>query len=159
MRRPPPPSSTSITFKERHGFGPSHRVALVVGQTTINIESNSDQTVLELDNVRHGIIYKHGKPYLRVRANHMSVNTESRATSASPGHRLHVETIGASPHRSFDTTVGRRGTTHCNDLSLAKHVTVNTAGFGTALHRKHDLRREERRRSTSTAIDGPVRFK
>jgi hypothetical protein len=81
--RPPPPTSTSIVFK--NGTATGHRIVSRSWSADYdNIQSNSDQTVLELDNVRNGIIYKKGKPYLRVRADHMGHSTSRR----SRGYRI-----------------------------------------------------------------------
>jgi hypothetical protein len=66
------------------------------------IVSNSDQTQLDLFNVKHAVIYKKGKPYLRIRADRLTVNMLTRDFNAFGA--LHVETIGANPHRAFDTT-------------------------------------------------------
>jgi hypothetical protein len=99
--RPPPPPATSLTFRVGHVTG--HRIATRSWSANFDrIVSNADQTLLDLDNVRDGIIYKKGKPYLHVRAAHMTVNTISRDfTARGP---VHVETVDAKPERSFDTT-------------------------------------------------------
>jgi hypothetical protein len=152
--RPPPPSSTNIVFK--NGTATGHRIVSRSWSADYDhIQSNSDQTVLELDNVRNGIIYKKGKPYLSVRANHMSVNTESRDFNVSGP--LHVETIDAKPHRSFDTTAAAWDDA-LQRLTLSKHVTVNTAGSAPLSigSMTFDVKSGA---IDITAIDGPVRFK
>jgi hypothetical protein len=152
--RPPPPTTTSIVFK--NGTATGHRIVSRSWSADYdNIQSNSDQTVLELDNVRNGIIYKKGKPYLRVRANHMSVNTESRDFNVTGP--LHVETVDAKPHRSFDTTAAAWDNA-LQRLTLSKHVTVNTAGSAPLSigSMTFDVKSGA---IDITAIDGPVRFK
>jgi hypothetical protein len=64
--------------------------------------ANADQTQLELDGVHDGIIYKKGKPYLLVRARHMTVNTITHDFSARGP--IHVETASGNPKREFDST-------------------------------------------------------
>jgi len=66
------------------------------------IVTNSDQTMLDLFDVQHAIIYRKGKPYLTLRAERMTVNTLTRDFSAVG--KLHVETIDAKPRRAFDTS-------------------------------------------------------
>ncbi len=83
--------------------------------------SNADQTVLEIQNVHDGTIFRAGKPYLHVQAAHMSVNTITRDFSiVGP---LHVKTVASTPQRSFDTTSAQ-----WNDsaqlLTLSNHVTI-----------------------------------
>jgi hypothetical protein len=152
--RPPPPTSTTIVFK--NGTATGHRIVSRSWSADYdNIQSNSDQSVLELDNVRNGIIYKKGKPYLRVRANHMTVNTESRDFNVSGP--LHVETVDAKPHRSFDTTAAAWDDA-LQQLTLSKHVTVNTAGSA-PLSIGSMTFNVKTGAIDITAIEGPVRFK
>ena len=152
--RPPPPSSTNIVFK--NGTATGHRIVSRSWSADYdNIQSNSDQSVLELDNVHNGIIYKKGKPYLHVRADHMSVNTLSRDFNVSGP--LHVETVDAKPHRSFDTTAAAWDDA-MQRLTLSKHVTVNTDGSAPLSigSMTFDVKSGA---IDITAIDGPVRFK
>lgn len=122
--RAPPPKSTDITFKS--GSASGHRIVSKSWSAEYTtIQSNADQTVLELEGVHNGIIYRHGKPYLRVRAKHMSVNTISRDFSVIGP--LHVSTIGATPARSFDTTSAIWEDT-LQTLTLSNHVIINTSG-------------------------------
>jgi hypothetical protein len=68
------------------------------------ITTNSDQSIVDLDTVRNGVIYKNGKPYLKVRATHLTVNTVTRDFSAVGP--LHVERIGKSKFRWFESDAG-----------------------------------------------------
>jgi hypothetical protein len=119
---PPPPSNTDIVFHE----GIAHGERIKTRSWTADYDrlvSNADQTVLDLENVRNGIIFKAGKPYLRVRAAHMSVNTLTRDfTVTGP---LHVETIDAKPPRSFDTNSARWSDAE-QRLDLDKRVSIKT---------------------------------
>jgi len=120
----PPPAIPGIVF---HG-GLAHGQRLKTRSWSVEYDravSNADQTVFDLEHVRNGTIFRKGKPYLRVRAAHMSVNTLSHDFNvAGP---LHIETIGAPTHRSFDTT-----SAVWNDavqrLTLARPIVVHTSG-------------------------------
>jgi hypothetical protein len=98
---PPPPSTTDIVFRQ----GIAHGERITTRSWTADYDklvSNADQTVLDLQNVRNGTIFKAGKPYLRVRAAHMTVNTLTRDFAVNGN--LHVETVTSNPRRGFDTT-------------------------------------------------------
>lgn len=96
----PPPANTQIVFKR--GLADGHRLRFKSWSARYDrIVSNADQTILDLDGIRDGVIYKKGKPYLHVRAAHMTVNTLTRDfTARGP---FHVESVGSKPRRSFDT--------------------------------------------------------
>jgi hypothetical protein len=119
--RPPPPTTASLTFRDGRVVG--HRIATRSWSADFDrIVSNADQTFLELDGVRNGTIYRAGKPYLHVSARHMAVNTISRDFTASGP--IHVETIGAKPRRSFDTT-SAAWSDSVQRLTLDKHIVVH----------------------------------
>jgi hypothetical protein len=124
---PAPPASTDIVFHN----GIAHGERIKTRSWSADYEklvSNADQTVLDLQNVRNGTIYKAGKPYLHMRAAHMTVNTLTRDFAVSGP--LHVETV-SSPPRSFDTTAA-----HWSDaqqqLDLNHAVSINS-GAGAPL--------------------------
>jgi hypothetical protein len=54
-----------------------------------------------VDGVRNGIVLRKGKPYLRVAAEHISVDTQSLNFTAVG--KVHVVMIDDPEHRSFDT--------------------------------------------------------
>ena len=87
------------------------------------VVSNADQTMLVVDGVHDGVIDKKGKPYLRVSAQHVTVNTISHDMVITGP--LHVETIGHDPARSFDTD-GANWNDGMQLLTLPKRVTVHT---------------------------------
>ena len=63
--------------------------------------SNADQSVVDLYGVKDATIYQKGKPYLHVRAAHLTVNTITRDFTALGPFR--VVTITSDPQRSFTT--------------------------------------------------------
>ncbi len=97
---PTPNTDTNIVF--HGGSATGRRIATKSWSASYDrIVSNADQTMLVVDGVHDGIIDKKGKPYLRVRAQHLTVNTISHDIVITGP--LHVETIGRRPTRSFDT--------------------------------------------------------
>jgi lipopolysaccharide export system protein LptC len=124
----PPPASTDIVFHE--GVANGERITTRSWTAQYDkLVSNADQTVLDLQNVRNGTIFKAGKPYLHIRAAHMTVNTLTRDFAVSG--RLHVETVSSRPARSFDTTAA-----HWSDaqqqLDLTHRVSIDS-GAGAPL--------------------------
>ena len=119
---PPPPLSTDIIFHE--GIAHGERIKTRSWSADYDrLVSNADQTVLDLDNVRNGVIFKNGKPYLHVRASHMTVNTVTRDFTVNGP--LHVETVGTRPARAFDTTQAR-GLDGLQRLELSHKVKIET---------------------------------
>jgi hypothetical protein len=119
---PPKHASTDITF--RNGTVSGQRIKTKSWSATYDrLISNADQTVLELENVHDGTIFRGGKAYLHVRAAHMSVNTITRDFNvAGP---LHVETVGSKPGRYFDTTAAQ-WTDSAQRLTLPNHVLIHS---------------------------------
>ncbi|MHB8178722.1 MAG: hypothetical protein ACYDA5_05450 [Vulcanimicrobiaceae bacterium] len=61
-----------------------------------------DGTTGTINHIRNGIIFKHGKPYLKISAEHISLNTNTLNFTATG--RVHVQRIGKKGTiRSFDT--------------------------------------------------------
>jgi hypothetical protein len=152
--RPPPPATTSVVFGR--GTATGHRIATPSWTADFDrIVSNADQSMLDLTNVRHGVVLRKGKPYLHVRALHMTVNTLSRDFSANG--KVHVDTVGGKMARSFDTA-----SAIWNDaagrLTLAQHITVHN-GPGTPLSigsLTFDVKTGE---IEVRDLNGPLRFK
>ncbi len=87
------------------------------------IVTNTDQTILELYGIKHGLIFKHNKPYLQVRAERMTVNTLTHDFSASGA--LHIEQVGDGPHRVFDSDAANWSDL-AQVLSLPHRSTIKT---------------------------------
>lgn len=60
-----------------------------------------DGTIGSIDGVRHGVIYKKGKPYAHISAEHISVNTISLDFTATG--KVTVTRIGGPQHETFET--------------------------------------------------------
>jgi hypothetical protein len=67
-----------------------------------------------VDGVRNGIIFRKGKPYLRLSAKHVSLNIQSLDITAVG--KVHVERIDDAQRRSFDTDL----VTWTNDAKILR---------------------------------------
>jgi hypothetical protein len=151
---PPPPSSTDIIF--HNGFANGERIKTRSWTAEYDrIISNADQTVLDLDNVRNGTIFKHGKPYLHVRASHMTVNTVTRDFSVTGA--LHVETVDSKPKRSFDTT-SAQWSDALQRLDLTQKVAIHT-GAAAPLMVGSLIFNVKTGQIEMRDVSGPIRFK
>jgi hypothetical protein len=66
-------------------------------------EMSSDGTLASVDGIRQGVLYKKGKPYLSVTAEHVSVNTQTfDFTAVGDVHVKQMQDTGGAD-RSFDT--------------------------------------------------------
>ncbi|MBV8724696.1 MAG: hypothetical protein JO078_03215 [Candidatus Eremiobacteraeota bacterium] len=54
-----------------------------------------------VDGVRNGVVFRKGKPYLRISAAHVSLNLASLDFTAAG--KVHIERIGDPENRAFDT--------------------------------------------------------
>ncbi len=121
---PPPNVNTQIVFKG--GAIAGRRITTRSWSAEYDrIVSNADQTLLDVYGIHNGIVFKKGRPYIRVRAAHMVVNTTTHDfTMSGP---LHAQTIGTHPPRSFDTTSAVWNDAR-QELTLDKPVVFHTAG-------------------------------
>lgn len=62
---------------------------------------NQDGTAGSVDGVRNGIVFRKGKPYLKISAQHVQLDLQSLDFTAIG--KVHVERIDDPQHRSFDT--------------------------------------------------------
>ncbi len=121
---PPPSKDAQLVFHGGKVYG--RRITTRSWSADYDrIVSNGDQTILNVDGVRHGLIYKKGRPYLRVRAQHMTVNTLSHDFVVSGF--MEAQTIGRRPERSFETT-SAQWTDSAQLLTLDHRVVIRTNG-------------------------------
>ncbi|MGP6158436.1 MAG: hypothetical protein ACLPYS_13185 [Vulcanimicrobiaceae bacterium] len=151
---PPPPSTPEVLF--HRGVANGQRVESKSWSADYDkIVANQDQTMLEVDGIHHGLIYRKGKPYLRVRATHMSINTVSHDFTATGP--VHVETVDHKPERAFDmsSAVWNDAT---QELTLSGNIRVSTGAA-------RPLRVDQLNFNIRTGdlelvhVSGPVRFK
>jgi hypothetical protein len=119
------------------------------------IVANQDQTVLEADGIRHGVIYRKGKPYLRVGAAHMTINTVSHDFSARGP--VHVETVERQPQRAFDMNSAMWNDA-LQELTLSGNLRVST-GAPRPLLVDRLIFNVRTGNLELTHVSGPVRFK
>jgi hypothetical protein len=93
------------------------------------ITTSADQTFVTADGVRDGIIFKKGKPYLRVRASHVNVNMLTHDFVATGP--VHVESVSHKNFHAFDTT-SAVWTEGAQRLDLSQPIIVRSPG--TTLH-------------------------
>ena len=119
---PPPALSPDVLFHRGHASG--ERITTKSWSADYDkVVANQDQTILEVDGIHRGIIYRRGKPYLRLRATHMTVNTLSRDfTAVGP---LHVETVARHPQRAFDMNAAAWSDAR-QLLTLSDNVRIST---------------------------------
>jgi hypothetical protein len=97
----PPPNTGAVVFHQ--GCARGERLT---GRSWTacygSIVTSANQTVLDLDDVTDGIIFKNKKPYLKVRAKHMTVNALTHDFAASG--KIDIETADPKAiHRTFET--------------------------------------------------------
>ncbi len=118
--KPSPASDPEIVFAGGKIFG--RRITTKSWSASFDkILSSPDQTVLDVQNVHDGVIYRHGKPYMRVHTEHMTVNTITHDFSMTGPTEM--ETISARPSKKFDTTAAVWNDT-LKTLTLTQPVTV-----------------------------------
>jgi hypothetical protein len=85
--------------------------------------SNADQSVVDLYGVHDATIYQKGKPYLHLRAAHLTINTITRDfTALGP---FHVVTLTSTPPRAF-TTDSATWSDATQKLTFAHRTTIVT---------------------------------
>ncbi|MDE2482555.1 MAG: hypothetical protein KGN02_10235 [bacterium] len=97
---PLPPSQTGITLAGGQVRG--NRIATKAWSFDYaTAQLSADGTTGTVEGVKDGIVYKHGKPHLRISAERVSLDTQ--ALNFTAVGKVHVELIGDPAHRSFDT--------------------------------------------------------
>lgn len=64
-------------------------------------QTSPDGSVAEIENIHDGVFYRQGKPYVKIAAKHVSVNTLSDDFTATGD--VHVTQIMSGTTRTFDT--------------------------------------------------------
>jgi hypothetical protein len=112
---PPPPSSVSMDLHGGHVL--NNRIT--TKSWTFDYDHaklSPDGTSGSVDGVRNGIVFRKGKPYLRISAEHITLDISSLNFTAIG--RVHVERIDDRQGRAFDTDL----VTWTNDAKLL-HMT------------------------------------
>ena len=89
---PPPPNSQPLTL--RGGRVTGNRISTRSWTFDYqNAHMSPDGTIATVDGVRHGVLYKKGKPYLSIAAEHVSLNTQTFDFTATGD--VHIEQLNA----------------------------------------------------------------
>jgi hypothetical protein len=123
---PPPPGTQPVTLHGGRVTG--NRIS--TRSWTFDYQRaqmSPDGTLATVDGVRHGVLYKKGKPYLSIAAEHVSVNTQTFDFTATG--QVHVEALNSKDHvrRSFDTDLVQ-WTNATKILSLSHQSLLRTGG-------------------------------
>lgn len=99
---PPPPGAQNIFIKDCRIRG--NRVSIRSWSfSCARAQISPDGVIATIDGVRDGILYKKGKPYMSIAAQHVSVNTQTFDFTATGD--VHVEVLHPSDgiEKSFDS--------------------------------------------------------
>jgi hypothetical protein len=121
----PPPQNT-VPVVVGHGIARGERISSHSWSIDYDkITTSADQTFVTVDGVHDGIVYKDGKPYLRLRAAHVTVNMITHDFTASGP--LHIDSVNKKKPRAFDTNsaVWTEATQH---LDLESPIVVTSPG-------------------------------
>ncbi len=97
----PPAVQTGVTIKQ--GGAEGHRFGSKTANWSLDYDSitiSPDQSFAELENIKDGTLFRNGKPYLKIKAKHVTVNIISNDFTAT-GHTI-VRTLDGK-NRTFVT--------------------------------------------------------
>lgn len=97
---PAPPNQAPIDLRGGHVMN-NHIVTRSWSFDYDHARLSPDGMSGSVDGVRNGIVFRKGKPYLRVSAKHVQLNVQTLDFTAIG--KVHIERIDDSQHRSFDT--------------------------------------------------------
>lgn len=98
---PPPPGQQPVILSHGHVTG-NHISSKSWSFDYERVQTSPDGAIATIDGVKHGVLFKKGKPYLTLSAQHVSVNTQTFDFTATG--QVHVEDARkTSERRSFDT--------------------------------------------------------
>ncbi len=99
---PPPPGQEPIILSG--GKVAAHRISSRSWSFSYDhAQTSPDGTVANVDGIHSGVLFKNGKPYLSISAQHITANTQTFDFTATGD--VHIEYIGdnGKRKRSFDT--------------------------------------------------------
>ncbi|MDQ6932855.1 MAG: hypothetical protein M3160_06735 [Candidatus Eremiobacteraeota bacterium] len=89
----------------QHGGAFGHRLTSRGGKAWSfdydRVQTSPDGSMATIDGVHGGLLYKNGKPYLKISAQHITANTVNNDYTATG--QIHIEALGNGIKRSFDT--------------------------------------------------------
>jgi hypothetical protein len=120
---PPPPNQMPINLLGGHVLN-NHIATKSWSFDYDHAHLSPDGMTGSVDGVRNGIVFRKGKPYLRISAQHVQLDIESLDFTAVG--KVHVERIGDPQHRAFDTDL----VTWTNDAKLLRMQHPSYVHFG-----------------------------
>lgn len=123
---PPPPGAQPIVLSK--GGVTAHKMS--TKSWTLNYDhaqTTPDGSAAEIDGIHDGVFYRKGKPYIKISARHVSVNTITDDFTATGD--VHVTQLKASLARSFDTDLILW--TNSNKMLTMSHPSVIKTGDAT----------------------------
>jgi len=123
---PPPPSDPVSTLTTGHAEG-----RRIDGKPSWSLDydrmtTTPDTTTATLENVRHGELYRHGKPFMRMTAKHVIVNTLSNDFTVTGGLEL-TENDGLHRRRITSSSAVYSGTLQTLTLHSPAHIAADGA--------------------------------
>ena len=110
---PPPPNQAPIDLRGGHVLN-NHIATRSWSFDYDHARLSSDGLSGTVDGVRNGVVFRKGKPYLRISAKHVTLNIQSLDFTAVG--KVHVERIDDPMQRSFDTDL----VTWTNDAKILR---------------------------------------
>ena len=110
---PPPPNQAPIDLRGGHVLN-NHITTKSWSFDYDHARLSSDGLSGTVDGVRNGVVFRKGKPYLRISAKHVTLNIQSLDFTAVG--KVHVERINDPQRRSFDTDL----VTWTNDAKILR---------------------------------------
>ena len=99
---PAPPPSSSVSMNLHGGHVVTNRITTKSWTFDYDhAQLSPDGLTGSVDGVRNGVVFRKGKPYLRISAEHVQLDIQSLDFTAIG--KVHVERIDDTAHRSFDT--------------------------------------------------------
>lgn len=121
-----PPAPTVQPVVVEHGLAQGRRLSGPSWRFDYDkVQTSPDGSMSDIQGVHDGILFRKGKPYLRLTAQHLSVNTVTNDFSASGP--IHLETVDRVHPRELDTDAAV-WTNASQVLTLARPVTIDDEG-------------------------------
>ncbi|HZY98514.1 MAG TPA: hypothetical protein VFE36_02990 [Candidatus Baltobacteraceae bacterium] len=99
---PTPPLPTSVSMNLKGGHVVTNRITTKSWTFDYDhAQLSPDGLTGSVDGVRNGVVFRKGKPYLKISAQHVQLDLDSLDFTAIG--KVHAERIGDPDHRSFDT--------------------------------------------------------
>ncbi len=99
----PPPSNTQPIVLHGGNVNGHHMSSKSWSFTFDHAQSSADESSASVDGVHSGVLFKDGKPYLKISAAHVAVNRISLDFTATGRVRVEQIPSGGEPPRSFET--------------------------------------------------------